>query len=138
MFALLGLNYKSGDFKVTYQAPCSVVGYFCFPDVPTKYGLTRLKIMTTYKAGAGGSKMHLCQEKLVIEIDFFDPLGGRPTFTAGRNHCFCTSLPHPYVLRPHFSKSSKTTQSENNVRYWRDCGSGRVDHDDTCLALLYL
>ena len=25
-------------------------------------------------------------------------------------------------------RSSKTKQSENIVRYWRDCGSGRVDH----------
>ena len=33
----------------------------------------------------------------------------------------------PSVL-PHFSKSSKTKQIENNVRYWRDCGSGQVDH----------
>ena len=35
----------------------------------------------------------------------------------------------PYIC-PHFSKSSKTKQisSENNVYYWRDCGSGRVDH----------
>ena len=31
---------------------------------------------------------------------------------------------------PYFSKSSKTKQisSENNVHYWRNCGSGRVDH----------
>ena len=35
----------------------------------------------------------------------------------------------PYV-RPHFSKYSKTKQisNENNVQYWQDCGSGRVDH----------
>ena len=31
-------------------------------------------------------------------------------------------------VRPHCSKSSKTKQSENNVLYWQDCGSGRVDH----------
>ena len=31
-------------------------------------------------------------------------------------------------VRPNFTKSSITKQSENNVRYWRDCGSGRVDH----------
>ena len=31
-------------------------------------------------------------------------------------------------VRPHFSKSSKTKQSENNVHCRRDCGSGRVDH----------
>ena len=33
-----------------------------------------------------------------------------------------------HVVCPQFSKSSKTKQSKNNVRYWRDCGSGRVDH----------
>ena len=46
------------------------------------------------------------------------------TFTACRDHCFRTC---PFV-RPHFSISSKTKQRENNVRCWRDCGSGRVDH----------
>ena len=32
--------------------------------------------------------------------------------------------------RPHFSRSRKTKQlsSENSDRYWRYCGSGRVDH----------
>ena len=40
----------------------------------------------------------------------------------------CAHVVRPYV-RPHFLKSSKTKQisSENNVHYWRDCGSGRVD-----------
>ena len=57
-------------------------------------------------------------------LDIFDPLG-RPTVTDGSDHCFCSCSPY---VRPHFSKSSKTKQSENNVRYWRDCGSGRVDH----------
>ena len=33
-------------------------------------------------------------------------------------------------VRPHFSKSGKTNQTsnENNIRCWRDCGSGQVDH----------
>ena len=35
---------------------------------------------------------------------------------------------HMSSVRPHFLKSSKTKQSENNARYWRDCGSGWVDH----------
>ena len=59
-------------------------------------------------------------------VQRFDPLS-RPTVTAGRDHCFCTC--RPYVRTgPHFSKSSKTKQSENYVRYWRDCGSGLVDY----------
>ena len=53
-----------------------------------------------------------------------DPLG-RPTITAGSDHCFHTCCQY---VRPHFSKSSKTNSSENNVHYWRDCGSGHVDH----------
>ena len=54
----------------------------------------------------------------------FDPLG-QPKVTAGRNHCFRTCCP---FVRPQFSISRKTKQSENNVRYGRDCGSGRVDN----------
>ena len=54
----------------------------------------------------------------------FDPLG-RPTVTAGRDNCFSTCCPS---VRPHFSKSRKTKQSENNVRYWRVCRSGRGDN----------
>ena len=56
---------------------------------------------------------------------------GRPTVMASTDHWFCTC--HPSV-RPHFSKQNKTT--ENNGHYWRDCGSGRVDHRwHTCLVL---
>ena len=68
---------------------------------------------------------------------FIDPLG-QPTVTAGRDHGFapvvCPSV-CPSV-RPHFSKSSKTKQSENKIRYWRDCGSGRVDHWHQLLSCL--
>ena len=52
-------------------------------------------------------------------FSYFDPLG-QPAVTAGRDHC-C-----PYV-RTHFSNLAKVNK-ENNVRYWRDCGFGRVDH----------
>ena len=52
-----------------------------------------------------------------------DPLG-QPTVTAICDHCFHTCCPS---VRPHFSNlENKTT--ENNVGYWRDYGSGRVDH----------
>ena len=53
-----------------------------------------------------------------------DPLG-RPTITAGNDHCFQFSS-YRSSVRPTFQKLTK--QSENNVRYWRDCRSGRVDH----------
>ena len=35
---------------------------------------------------------------------YIDPRG-RPTVTAGSDHCFCTCRP---FVRPHFSKQSKT------------------------------
>ena len=38
-----------------------------------------------------------------------------------------TLVVRPFV-RPHVSKSARTKQIESNVRYWRDCGSGQVDH----------
>ena len=55
---------------------------------------------------------------------FIDPLG-QPIVTTSRDHCLRTC--HKSV-RPHFSKSSKTKQNENNVYYWLDCASGQVDH----------
>ena len=62
-------------------------------------------------------------------LPLIDPLGSL-TVTAGRDNCFCTCRPSvPLSVRlSHFSKSSKTKQSENYVRYWRDFGSGWVDH----------
>ena len=70
------------------------------------------------------SAPHKVHDKVKRQF-FIDPLD-RPTISAGRNNCFRTC--RPSVRPPHFSKSGKIKQSENNVRYWRDCGSGRVDH----------
>ena len=52
---------------------------------------------------------------------------GRPTVTSGSDHHFHTCC---LSVRHHFSKFHKTKQlsSENSDCYWRDCGSGRVDH----------
>ena len=53
---------------------------------------------------------------------------GRPTVTVGSDRWFHICCPS---VCPHFSKSSKTKQtysSENNVHYWPDWGSCRVDH----------
>ena len=50
---------------------------------------------------------------------YIDPLG-RPTIEAGSDNYFCTC---PYVRN---FKSSKTKQ--NIDCFWRDYGSGRVDH----------
>ena len=59
----------------------------------------------------------------------FDPLG-EPKVTAGRDQCFrtCASVrTYAAYVRPTFQiYKNKTT--ENNVCYWRDYGSGRVDH----------
>ena len=61
--------------------------------------------------------------KTGITISYFDPLG-QPKVTAGRDRCFRTCCPY---VRTHFQiLQNKTT--ENNARYWRDHGSGRVDH----------
>ena len=62
---------------------------------------------------------------------WIDPRG-RPRVTVGSDHWSLFShvlSVHPSV-RSHFSKYRKTKQlsSENSDRYWRDCGSGRVDH----------
>ena len=50
-----------------------------------------------------------------------DPLG-QPKVTAGRDNCFRTRPPDPTF------QIYKNKTTENNVRYWRDYGSGRVDH----------
>ena len=50
----------------------------------------------------------------------FDPRG-RPTVSASSDHCCCTCRPSPLF-------KTKQISNKNNVRYWRDCGSGRVDH----------
>ena len=41
-----------------------------------------------------------------------------------------THVVHSSVSRPLIFKASKTKQisSKNNINYWWDCGSGRVDH----------
>ena len=54
-----------------------------------------------------------------------DPLG-QPTVTAGSDHRFRTCC--PYVRT--FQNPAKQTkfQAKSNAHYWRDCGSGRVDH----------
>ena len=83
-----------------------------------KVGFLNEHILSPYT----NSNMFLDKIITIIWGRFIDPLG-RPTVTAGRDHCFCTCPPSV-----HFSKSSKIKQSENNVRYRRDYGSGRVDH----------
>ena len=60
---------------------------------------------------------------LQVKNQLFDPLG-QPKVTAGRDHCFHTCCPS---VRPHFSNLEKQT-TDDNVRYWREYGSGRVDH----------
>ena len=75
--------------------------------------------------------IHRCYLLHNIKVSYVDLLGC-PTITAVSDHCFHTCCPSicPYVrVRmsvPTFINLAK--QSENNVHYWRDCGSDRVDH----------
>ena len=65
-----------------------------------------------------------CMTFRIDIILIIDPQG-RPTVTVGSDHCFCTC--RPFVrLSPLFK--TKQNLSKNNVRYWLDCGFGRVDH----------
>ena len=66
----------------------------------------------------------------VISISI-DPLG-RPTATAGRDHCFCTCRPfvRPSV-RPHFSKQNKAI-----TMFGETVDLAEWIIDDTCLVFL--
>ena len=58
------------------------------------------------------------QLKLVFEANFISDVDrlGRPTLVV-----------RTYV-RPTFQNLAKQISNANNVYYWRDCGSGQVDH----------
>ena len=63
----------------------------------------------------------------------FDPLG-RTTVTASSDHYFqtCLYFLHSqlfWIILPY-----KKNYVENNVRYWLDCGAGRMDHWWSCLV----
>ena len=60
-------------------------------------------------------------------LSYFDPQG-RPTVTAGSDHCFhkcCLSVRPSTLFKISLNKQSS---SEDSDRYWRDCRSFRVDH----------
>ena len=59
-------------------------------------------------------------------ISLVDPRG-RPTVTAGSDNYFCTCCLSVRPSVPTFQNLAKQNK-ENNDHYWRDCGSGRVDH----------
>ena len=56
-----------------------------------------------------------------LKLQCIDPCG-QPT--ASSDNFFRTCCPS---VRPHFSKLAKHNEG-NKVRYWRDYGSGRVNH----------
>ena len=70
-----------------------------------------------------------------------DPRGWPTVTTAGSDH-YCLSV-HPserLYVHPNFSKYRKAKQLSNATsdRYWRDCGSGQVDHWwHTCLVMSF-
>ena len=79
---------------------------------------------------------------LITKVHWIDPLS-QSTVMAGSDHCFRTCCPsvRPFVRPPVPTfqiQQNKTT--ENNGRYCRDCGSGRVDHwwPRSCLSLFFL
>ena len=63
---------------------------------------------------------------------------GRPTVTAGSDHYFHTCCPS-VSKSPLFkiSKNKKLSSENYSDRYWRDCGSVRVDHwwHTSCIRL---
>ena len=87
-----------------------------------------------------------CHEKSNLfiwrSISFYiiDPQG-RPPITASSDHCFHTYCPSVRPSVPTFQNLAKQNKisSGNNVHFWRDCGSGRVDHwwHDICLVYYY-
>ena len=64
---------------------------------------------------------------------FFDPRG-RPTVTAGSDHCLCTCYPSVPTFQNHLAKQ-KQISSVNNVHYWRVCGWAEWIIDDSTVFL---
>ena len=69
----------------------------------------------------------VCGRKLPTAV--FDPRG-RPTFTAIRDHCFCTCGP---FVRPHYSKENKF-QAKHMFATGETVGLAEWIIDDTCLV----
>ena len=86
------------------------------------HGWTRcVEIMTTLLGyGLMGQLIHEADPQSRPVVIYIFVMSVRPSFRpSGRP-----------AVPPHFSKSRKTKQfsRENNDRYWRNCGFGRVDH----------
>ena len=87
----------------------------------------RRKTTKSWARNFGRSQEEILQMEQRVRFWYFpviDPRG-RPKVTADSDHCFCTCRP---FIRPSPLFKTKQMSSENNVHYWRDCGSGRVDH----------
>ena len=79
----------------------------------------RQKLKTGFFARRGVKIFFLCSYS-------FDPLG-RPTVTVSSDHYFQMSAPTS-VRFQNLGKQISSEDSDRFRRYWRDCGSGRVDH----------
>ena len=98
--------------------------YTWFHIFPLHYGckinltvvLKRMNSATKLKVKQSGKKSIVTNKRKFL----IDPRG-RPTVTVGSDHCFRS-------YRPSVLFKTKQISSENNVRYWQDCGSGRVDN----------
>ena len=60
---------------------------------------------------------------LFSQVKLFDPLG-RPTVTAGRDHCFFTCRPSV----PTFQNLAKQSKAKTMFATGNTVGPGRVDH----------
>ena len=76
-----------------------------------------------------GRSIHCQVHSFYLWKFFIDPRG-RPTVTAGSDHCFHTWCLYvrPSPLFKMSQNKTKQISSENSDRYWRDCGSVHVDH----------
>ena len=70
------------------------------------------------------------EEEITCKV--IDPLG-RPTVTAGRDHCFCTC--RPYV--PTFQNLAKQNETKTTFTTSETVGLAEWIIDDTCLVERY-
>ena len=106
------------------------------------------KLLISGSCGSGGGidcagKVHrVCVQFTTLRTLEIDPLG-RPTVTAGRDHCFCTC--RPFVRpsfspssRPHFLKSSKQNKQKTMFATGETVGLAEWIIDETCLVIIIL
>ena len=87
-----------------------------------------------FNSTISGSQDFSCYFLVYNGMNSIDPLG-RPTVTAGSDHCFQICCPS---VRPNFSKSSKTKQIfqvKPMFTIGKIVGAAKWIIDDTCLVM---